>query len=336
MSSNRFLILATQKGICRFPIDKDGSLGNLEQTFKGVALEAVCRDPAGFLYAGADEGQIYRSQDSGQTWQEVSQGFPKIRGLWSLAAYPARPKEIYAGLEPVSLWISRDGGEHWEELIALRNHPVSHKWHFYDPAKPHIRAIAFDHQGERLFVGIEVGGVLVSRDGGRAFEDKSKEVDEDIHTIQVAPDNPDLVFAMTGDGLFRSKDGGDHWEKLDNGLERWYMVPLVFVTADAKVICVGAGNRPPGSWQTRGADAAIYWSEDGGNSWKMASGPFPLRGMLSSIIADPENPNHLFAGTTNGMLLQSTDGGRQWSIAADHLPRIEEMVMYGYKRDDVK
>jgi photosystem II stability/assembly factor-like uncharacterized protein len=327
MSFNRFLILATQKCICRFPLDKGGSLGNLEQTLRGVALEAVCRDTAGVLYAGADKGEIYRSQDEGQTWKEVFKGFPKNRGLWSLMAHPVRPGEIYAGLEPVSLWISRAGGEHWEELTALRNHPVSKKWHFYDPAKPHIRTITFDRQGERLLIGIEVGGVLVSRDGGASFEDKSKGVDGDIHTLQVAPHNPDLVFAMTGDGLFRSKDGGDHWKKLDNGLDRWYMVPLAFVTADAKILCVGAGNRPPGSWQTRGADAAIYWSEDGGDSWKTASGPFPLKGMLSSIVVDPDNPDHLFAGTTNGMLLHSTDGGKHWSVIADKLPRIEEMVV---------
>ncbi len=309
-------------------------MNHLEQTLKGIALEAVCCDSAGVLYGGADEGQIYRSQDSGQTWHEIFKGFSNTRGLWSMVTHPIRPREVYAGLEPASLWISRDGGEHWEELTALRNHPVSKKWHFYDPAKPHIRAIAFDRQGDRFFIGIEVGGVLVSRDGGRSFEDISQGVDEDIHTIQVTPNNPDLIFAMTGDGLFRSKDGGAHWEKLDNGLERWYMVPLTFVTVDAKILCVGAGNRPPGSWQTRGADAAIYWSENSGDGWKMASGPFPLRGMLSSIITDPENPDHLFAGTTNGMLLQSTDGGKQWSVIADKLPRIEEMVVWGYR--DVK
>jgi hypothetical protein len=327
MSDNRYLILATQKGICRFPIHTDGNLGSLEQTLQEIVVEAVSQDSSRILYTGSDGGQIYRSRDYGQTWQMVFKGFPDSRGLWSLTAHPIRPKEIYAGLEPVALWISKDGGAHWDELAALRNHSVSSKWHFYDPAKPHIRAITFNRHGTRLFIGIEVGGMLLSQDGGRSFEDKTEGVDEDIHTIQVASDNPDLVFAMTGDGLFRSKDGGGHWKKLDQGLDRWYLVPLAFVSADGKALCVGAGNRPPGAWQTRGADAAIYWSENSGDDWKLANGPFPLRGMLSSIIADPSNPVHLFAGTTHGMLLQSTDSGKHWNIIADKLPRIEEMVM---------
>lgn len=184
--------------------------------------------------------------------------------------------------------------------------------------------------GERLLIGIEEGGVLVSRVGGRTFEDRSHGVDEDLHLIQVAPDNPDHLFAMTGGGLFRSRDGDHRWEKLENGLERWYVVPLAFVSANPDILCAGAGNAPPPAWRTRGADAAIYWSEDGGESWRIANGPFPLRGMLSSILADTRNPDQLFAGTTDGTLISSTDRGQHWKVEAEKLPRIEEMVVRLY------
>jgi hypothetical protein len=327
MPSDRSLILATQDGICRFPIRSDGHLGSCEQPLRGVALEAVCQDASGILYAGSDEGQIYRSRDGGLTWPEVFKGFPDSRGLWSLAAHPCRPRQIYAGLEPVSLWISSDGGDHWLELKGLRDHPAAGKWHFFDPMQPHVRAIAFDSQGERLFIGIEEGGVLVSGDGGRSFEDRSHGVDEDLHLIQVAPDDPDRLFAMTGGGLFRSRDGGHRWEKLTQGLERWYMVPLAFVSANSNILCVGAGNAPPPAWRAQGADAAIYWSEDGGNRWKTADGPFPLRGMPSSILTDIQNPDRLFAGTTDGVLLSSSDRGQRWKVEAEKLPRIEEMIV---------
>lgn len=327
MSYNHFLILATQDGIIRFPILADGSLGDQGHALKGNPLEAVTQDSEGILYAGSDKGEIYRSDDQGKKWTLTSKGFPESRGLWSLVANPAKTGEIYAGLEPVSLWVSKNGGNSWTELSSLLGHPSSRKWHFFDPMKPHIRAIAFDKKGERLYIGIEVGGVLASYDKGISFYDRSQGVDDDIHTIHVAPDDPDHIFAMTGGGLFNSLNGGNSWKRLTNGLDRWYMLPLIFVSSDPNLICLGAGNTPPPAWKIRGADSCIYFSDDGGESFSVASGPFPLKGMLSSITADPEKPNHLFASTTDGILLDSTDGGRGWQTLKDRLPRIEEVLI---------
>jgi len=329
MSSEKSLILATPEGIGRIPISKKGSLGSFEPTLKEVAMEAVCQDSSGLLYAGADKGQIFRSKDGGFKWEKVFEGFPNSRGLWSLVAHPVKPGTIYSGLEPVSIWESVDQGVHWRELKSMRTHPSSKNWEFFEPAKPHIRAISFDARGERFYVGIEKGGILVSKDGGETFEDKSQGVDRDFHVIQVAPKNPDHLFGMTGDGLFRSKDGGNHWEKLEEGLSRWYFIPLAFVSEDTNLLCVGAGNTSPSAWRTRGADASIYWSKNGGDSWEQAKGPFPLRGMLSAIIPNPENPKDFFASTIDGGLLRTLDGGKNWDIAKDHLPRIEEMVFHG-------
>ena len=326
MSSTRVLVLATQEGICRILIQPDGHLGQVNRTLQGIAFEAVCQDASGTFYAGADEGQVFKSED-GETWDEVFSGFPGSRGLWTLAAHPVRPKEIYAGLEPVAVWISRDGGVHWDELSALREHPASKQWSFYSPMKPHVRTIAFDRIGSRLHIGIEEGGNLISGDGGKSFEDRSDGADRDVHTIQLAHADPKLVFAMTGDGLYRSRNAGLRWERMENGLDRSYVVPMVMLASDARVLCVGAAGRTPGQWRSRGPDAAIYRSEDWGGSWKIADGPFPLRGMVASIVIDPENRAHLFAGTNDGMLLQSSDGGKSWTVATKRLPRIEEMVI---------
>ncbi len=259
-------------------------------------------------------------------WGETASGPKPGRGLWALAAHPARAGELYAGMEPASLWISRDEGHAWEELQALRKNPAAKKWHFYEPAKPHVRAIGLDAAGDWLYVGIEVGGVLVSTDGGKSFEERNDGVDSDIHTIRVVPADPLVVFAMTGGGLYRSRDAGVRWEKLECGLERWYFVPLSMIGDDGKRLCVGAANEPP-PWQSGGADAAIYISRDGGDRWTLARGPFPLDGMVSAIVTDPAEPSRSFAATTDGVLLRSADGGENWEKAAEGLPRIEEMVI---------
>ena len=325
MSSDLILILATQGGILSIPIPSDGPLGKFSREHQETAFEAVCQDASGTFYAGSDQGRIYQSED-GQKWSQVFAGFSKSKGLWSMAAHPVRPQEIYAGLEPASVWISWDGGKQWEELSALREHTSSKQWRFYDH-KPHVRAMAFNRDGTRFHVGIEEGGNLISGDGGKSFEDRTAGADPDVHTIQVTHADPNLVFLTTGDGLYRSRNAGARWERMENGLDRSYVVPMAILHGDAKVVCVGAAGNGPGKWASDGADSAIYRSEDWGGSFRMADGPFPIRGMIASIVVDPENRMHLFAGTNNGQVLRSTDGGKSWAVAIENLPRIEEMVI---------
>ena len=309
MASERILITATQDGILSFLVQSDGQVQKLDSVLKGIALEAVCQGSSGTFYAGADDGRIFESEE-GEKWNQVSDGFPSARGLWTLAAHPVRPNEIYAGLEPVSVWISWDGGRKWEELPALRNHPASKQWRFYDPTKPHIRAIAFNRDGTRLHVGIEEGGTLISGDGGNSFEDRTAGVDPDVHTIELSHADPDLVFAMTGDGIFRSRNAGQHWERMDNGLDRSYVVPLALLHSDAKVLCVGAAGNTPGKWGSEGADSAIYRSEDWGGSWKMSEGPFPVKGMVASMVIDPGNRERIWACCSS--LPMKGSPGKRW------------------------
>jgi hypothetical protein len=326
MSSDRILVLATQNGMISIPVQPDGQLGEIHHAIRETAFEAVCVDASGTFFAGSDEGRIFQSE-TGEKWEEIFAGFPGGRGLWTLAAHPVRPKELYAGLEPASLWISWKEGREWEELSALRKHPASQKWRFYDPMKPHIRAITFNRDGTLLHVGIEEGGNLVSGDGGESFEDCTPGSDPDVHTIQVSHADANLIFLMTGGGLFRSRTGGKRWERMDQGLDRSYVVPLAMLHADAKVLCVGAAGRTPGSWASQGADAAIYRSEDWGGHWTIARGPFPLNGMIASIVIDPESRARLFAGTNDGHLLASTDEGKSWTSVRKDFPRIEEMTI---------
>lgn len=326
MDSNRVLILATKDGIGTIPVQRNGHLGEPEFSFQGTMVEAVCRDATGTCFAGSDEGRIFRSEASGK-WEETFKGFAGTRGLWALAAHPVRAMEIYAGLEPAAVWVSRDGGSRWEELSALRKHPSSKKWRFYEPMKPHIRAIAFNRDGTELHIGIEEGGNLISIDGGHSFEDRTVGADPDVHTILVADKNPNLIFAMTGDGLYRSLNAGIQWERLEEGLDRGYVVPMSTISDDENSLCVGAAGRSPGAWGSHGADAVIYRSEDGGDTWNMSEGPFPLRGMVVSIVSDMQNRKCLFAGTNDGMILQSVDEGLSWTVALKDLPRIEEVTI---------
>lgn len=319
-----YLILATQEGMLRYHVDDKGGLSCLNQALPDLAFEAVTADADRIFYAGTEDGEIFRSED-GLVWEQTARLSEKSISLWSLTAAPGKRGLLFAGLEPACLLVSSDGGYQWQERGDLQRHPSGKKWRFFHPMQPHLRTIAVDPEGEHLYIGIEEGGFLASEDGGRNFEDRSEGIDDDLHTIVLHPADRNKIFAMTGGGLFRSYDQGRSWRKLARGLDRWYMVPMAILPEN--IILAGAGNNPPPAWRKEGADASIYRSLNDGESWAETHGPFSLYGMISAIVADIGKEMNLFAGTTDGTLLVSSDTGLHWEIIADKLPRIEEALL---------
>jgi photosystem II stability/assembly factor-like uncharacterized protein len=178
----------------------------------------------GVILAGTTEG-IQRSDDNGQHWRIVNDGLTTPHIRW-LAHHPDIFDLVFAGTEPAGIFVSRDGAERWNaclEVTALRD---SHGWMLpYSPEAGCIRG--FTLCGQRVYAAVEVGGVLRSDDGGAnwalvAGSDGNPDLSgppepfiyPDVHDIAVHPSDRNLVFAATGGGLYRSKDGGANWELL--------------------------------------------------------------------------------------------------------------------------
>ena len=87
--------------------------------------------------------------------------------MYSLAV-SAADGAVYAGTEPSRLFRSDDGGESWRELEGLLELPSRPSWSF--PPRPwtsHVRWIApSPHDADLILVGIELGGLMRSSDGG--------------------------------------------------------------------------------------------------------------------------------------------------------------------------
>ena len=115
------------------------------------------------MLAGTLGGGVQLSRDAGVSWERVD--LPEADVL-SVAISDA-DGALYAGTEPSRVFVARDGGE-WTELEALQSIPSKPRWSF--PPRPwthHVRWIAPDpHHAERLLVGIELGGVMASENGG--------------------------------------------------------------------------------------------------------------------------------------------------------------------------
>ena len=166
------------------------------------------------IYAGTQDGP-YLSQDQGDSWTRVS-GVESGLPVWSILFSPNDCTTIYAGGEDASVHSSTDGGQTWARLLTDMRFPEITMRPRANPARRVLMMGASPFDPQVLYSAIEVGGVMRSTDGGREWENLSHgmyQTDQavDTHGILASSVSPGLVFSITGAGLFRSTDSGDHW-----------------------------------------------------------------------------------------------------------------------------
>ena len=130
---------------------------------------------------------LFVSEDRGATW-DAPERPPEESRVLSVAVSPAAD-HAYAGTEPSNLYRSEDHGGSWERLPALRELPSEPTWSF--PPRPwthHVRTIA-PHPADpaQLSVGIELGGVMRSADGGASWLDHNPQAHSDAHALLTHP-----------------------------------------------------------------------------------------------------------------------------------------------------
>jgi hypothetical protein len=213
---------------------------------------------------------------------------------------------LYAGTEPSHLFVSRNGGP-WTELGALQDIPSREHWSF--PPRPwthHVRWIAPDpHAAERLLVGIELGGLMYTDDGGDTFSDHRPGAKRDVHSLSWHPRSPGRAYEAAGDGAAWSHDAGMNWDGADSGRDRRYCWALAVDPTDPECWYVSAASGPGAAHRGRDAHGRLYrWS---GGSWTALALPDDTMPYALAITAD-----RLVAGMADGRLLASADRGESW------------------------
>jgi hypothetical protein len=171
---------------------------------------------------------------------------------------------LYAGTEPSRLFVSRDGAP-WRELTALQDIPSRGHWSF--PPRPwthHVRWIAPDpHRAERLLVGIELGGVMYSGDGGETFADHRPGAKRDAHCLAWHPAAGGRAYQAAGDGAAWSRDGGATFESADAGRDLRYCWALAVDPDDPERWYVSAASGPGAAHAGERARGRLYrWADD--------------------------------------------------------------------------
>jgi len=305
------LYAATGDGLAR--LDEAADAWTVELSLPGSGAQCLAVDPADpdTVFAGLREGGVRRSVDGGRRWIDCELPEPAVFSL----AVSAADGAVYAGTEPSRLFRSDDKGDSWRELSALLELPSRPSWRF--PPRPwtsHVRWIApSPHDADLLLVGIELGGLMRSGDGGRSWQDHRPGAQRDVHSLAWHPRVRGRAYEAGGGGAAFSTDAGATWQPADEGRDRHYTWSVTVDPDDAGRWYVSASTGPYAAHGRGAPQARIYRRRDG-EPWQALTGGLaePLPAMPYALLA---TGGRVFAGLANGQLWESRDRGDSWTQA---------------------
>jgi photosystem II stability/assembly factor-like uncharacterized protein len=282
---------------------RDGASWRADAVLEGEGLQCVAARHGRVLVGTRGRG-VMLSPDAGASWERIELPEPDIFSV----AIGAADGALYAGTEPSRVFVARDGAP-WTELEALQDVPSRGRWSF--PPRPwthHVRWIAPDpHRAERLLVGIELGGVMASEDGGATFSDHRPGAKRDVHCLAWHPRAEGRAYQAAGDGAAWSRDGGRTWEAADAGRDLGYCWALAVDPADPERWYVSAASGPRAAHGGAGARGRFYRRRGGGDAWEALA--LPSDAMPYALAAAG---GELIAGMADGQILSSGDRGESW------------------------
>jgi photosystem II stability/assembly factor-like uncharacterized protein len=274
---------------------------------------SIARDPRRpeCVFYGLPEQGIWRSNDSGVTWQEVFRGLPYDRAT-ALAISAA--STVYVGTEPSGLFISKNSGETWQQSEGMEKLPSAKQWSF--PPRPnshHTCWIQPDPRSpEKLFLAVEAGALISTLDGGQTWRDAAPESPFDTHQLAVHPDLPQHIWSAAGDGVFESRDGGETWRKAERGLRFRYGWSVAVDPGDPRIHVLSAAPGPGQAHMLGHAESALFRREGDGQWEEIRTGLPEPKGSLAAVVASHTAESGVFYAAINSAVYRSDEAGRSW------------------------
>jgi len=234
--------------------------------------------------SGGDQSALYKSTDSGKTWNKIHNGFPKGKlGRLGIAVAPSAPNILYTVIEAEEdtrkgLYRSDDAGESWKQLnndFGITVRPFYFSRIVVDPKNPEV---------------VVKGGLSgsISRDGGKTFKNLGN-MHSDIHDIAFDINDSDRMYAATDGGVYRSWNGGTTMEIVENlPVSQFYQISL----DDAEPYNIYGGLQDNGSWygpsSSEGGINARDWNSIGyGDGFRVLK--HPSKNIIYSEMQGAEN-----------------------------------------------
>jgi len=280
--------------------------GSWRRIFEGDT-RAVAVDPGDdrVVYVGTEPVRLYRSEDKGDTWEELNH----------------------------LLDLSDEVKRNWKSPQPQYQGHVRHI--FIDPDDRQILYLSIEHGGVvRTFDG---GKTWEDVSSGIDYLD--------IHKISNDPVRKDLYFMTSARGFFRSTDPARGWTRIENnGITRDYFHDFMFLPGQPPVMLIATANGSPGHWNRPGmAQSAMFRSLDGARTWQQVGDGLPesIEKMVWALATSPNDPAQVYAGygqsdkgqaetrkmpTGPGAVRFSPDGGNSWrEIKLGELPAVRAL-----------
>ena len=260
------LYLGTDEGVVTLK-SEDGRSWKVEHHgLKDWEVPEVAVSPSApnKVFAGTRGDGVWLSEDFGATWSKPCYGKRGPGKVRCLTIDPRDPNTIYAGTEPIDVFISRDGAKSWKRLDSVWNIPsVSTITYPVATVEPHVRDITIDpKEPNTMYVALQVGYMIKTKDGGATWELLNRNLDCDVHTIVLHPEDSNKIFIATGGhdcragkapgrALYYSSNGGESWAPMAAEFKEEYSVPLTIHPKRPDVIYSAVANGQPGQWRKR-------------------------------------------------------------------------------------
>ncbi len=317
----------------------------------GIAISPSSPNVLYAMYVNAETGGIegiYRTENGGNNWQKInSNGIDSPPYMWWFGKVFIHPNDAdHVFVTSLNMFESRNRGTSWDRIspnmhvdqhsvfvhpqnenlrlfgndggIYIQYNTNSIAWHLLDIPITQFYACAIDfQQPERLYGGTQDNGTVRTRTG--ELDDWELIYGGDGFTPLIDPTNSNTIYAQYQYGnLARSLNGGNNFSNITGSLpssaRRNWNMPVVLEPNDANTLFIGA-NR-------------VYRSRNRGNTWIPIS-PDLTNGLtdgnlvfatLTSLSVSPLDTDIIYAGTDDGNVQVTTDGGQNWTKISEDLP----------------
>lgn len=361
--SDRFHV-ATRKGLFTFKRASASDWKIERSDFLGDNVSMVMEDPRdGTALAVLNHGhfgiKFHRLKKGATAWEEITApAYPpkpedvedidpmrrtsvpwSVQDVWALMPGGSdEPGVIWCGTMPGGLFKSTDGGDSWAMIQSLWEMPDRKKWMGGGADLASIHSILVDpRDSKHVTIGVSVGGVWTTRDGGETWKvashgmradyvpDPMDPITQDPHIVVQCRSNPDAMWTQHHNGIFRTVDGCKSWTEITN------VKPSVFGFTAAV-----HPNEPDTAWFVPGikdekripvdGKLVVTRTRDGGKTFDVLSKGLPQENAYDLVFRHgldiDETGDRLAFGSTTGNLWVSENQGDSWQQLSCTLPPI--------------